>query len=152
MGLDTLGDVFEMPFKDPERRKEYLREYRKTHPDKRNRREYARNWRRRNKESYNAYQRAYCKKRGRRIKKLLMEFYGGKCACCEEERLEFLTINHKNGDGKRDRKMIGNKFYDYLYKLYRNGEKREDLEVLCWNCNCSFGLFGYCPHKERGNN
>jgi len=70
-----------------------------------------------------------------------------KCACCGEWRLEFLTLDHIDGGGNQHRKsgMTGRKFYLWL--------KREGFppgyRVLCMNCNCSIGFYGYCPHQKE---
>ncbi len=82
----------------------------------------------------------------RRTKMLKIEViahYGGKCTCCGETRIEFLALNHKNGDGleQRRRNGFGTAFYQYVRK-----EWPTDLNVLCHNCNVSLGMYGYCPH------
>ena len=73
--------------------------------------------------------------------------YGGECACCGESIKEFLTIDHINGDGAKDRKIrgVGHTFYRWLRK---NNWPQGRLQLLCWNCNCSKGTRGYCPHVE----
>lgn len=67
------------------------------------------------------------------------------CECCEEETLEFLTIDHINGGGtvhRREINMRGRNFYDWLRRQgYPPGYR-----VLCFNCNQSLGMNGYCPH------
>jgi hypothetical protein len=71
--------------------------------------------------------------------------YGGKCACCLESRIEFLTLDHINGDGKTHRKQVGRS------NVYRDVEKRgypATFRLLCFNCNCSRGIHGYCPHES----
>lgn len=73
--------------------------------------------------------------------------YGGKCACCGEKRDEFLTIDHINGGGCKDRKTRrGWTFYQWL-----RGQEypKENFRLLCWNCNCSRGFRGYCPHERE---
>ncbi len=65
------------------------------------------------------------------------------CACCLENLLEFLGIDHINGGGGRDKKIHKCNFYTWLEKLgYPNG-----FRVLCHNCNQSLGAYGYCPHQ-----
>lgn len=69
------------------------------------------------------------------------------CACCGEKSLEFLTIDHIDGNGHNDRKVHGSgvNFYHWLKKNnYPKG-----FRVLCYNCNCSLGHLGYCPHQEK---
>lgn len=82
-------------------------------------------------------------------KQKVIEAYGGKCACCNENTIEFLTIDHINNDGAEDRKKNGNKTGGKLYRwLIKNYFPRGEYQVLCFNCNCSKGFFGYCPHNK----
>lgn len=89
----------------------------------------------------------------------VIQLYGGKCACCGEANLAFLTIEHINGDGHLERKALNGGGATSLYLRLHNKPKRGDLEVLCQNCNTSryhnrlFG--GKCQHeidRELGNN
>jgi hypothetical protein len=77
-----------------------------------------------------------------------------KCECCGESHIEFLTIDHINGDGAKERREMkaaglnaakgGHEFYCLL-------EKRgfpAGYRVLCFNCNCARGFFGECPHER----
>jgi hypothetical protein len=81
-------------------------------------------------------------------KKIIIEQYGGKCICCGESHLEFLTIDHINNDGANERKITkqgtGGKLYRWLIK---NNFPKDNYQLLCYNCNCSKGFFGYCPHQ-----
>mgnify|MGYP001576203514 CR=1 FL=1 len=78
----------------------------------------------------------------------ILSAYGGKCACCGETQILFLTIDHVNDDGKQQR-LHGDHGCSYrLYrKLIREGFPAY-CQVLCFNCN--HGRFingGVCPHK-----
>lgn len=84
-----------------------------------------------------------CRARHRFVRTLVINHYGGKCACCGEKEYRFLTIDHKNNDGAQHRKTIGKTLY---YWLYQNGFPKE-FQILCWNCNCSRHFWGKCPHK-----
>ncbi|MEK6883367.1 MAG: hypothetical protein AABY22_27310 [Nanoarchaeota archaeon] len=66
------------------------------------------------------------------------------CACCGENNYFFLTLDHINNDGKKDRKL-GISFY---FKL-RNNNYPEGIQILCWNCNSAKGIFGVCPHNDK---
>jgi hypothetical protein len=74
--------------------------------------------------------------------------YGGKCVCCGETILAFLTIDHIDGNGRTERRLnnaIGNKWYSQLWKA----PVRTDLEIRCFNCNCGKQVNGgVCPHAE----
>jgi coproporphyrinogen III oxidase len=79
------------------------------------------------------------------MRDLVVDHYGGRCACCGEATREFLEIDHINGGGNKHRREIkcfGNKFYDWLIK----NDFPEGFQVLCSNCNMSKGRYGYCPH------
>jgi len=83
------------------------------------------------------------------VKMKIIEAYGGKCACCNEDTMEFLTIDHINNDGAEDRKKNGNKSGGKLYRwLIKNNFPKGDYQILCFNCNCAKGFFGYCPHNK----
>lgn len=74
-------------------------------------------------------------------------YSGGKprCACCGDEHMEFLTIDHINGDGKKHRYLSRNRT---LYKWIIDNNFPKDLRILCMNCNWSHGKHGYCPHNN----
>lgn len=83
------------------------------------------------------------------IKMKIIEAYGKKCFCCGETILEFLTIDHINNDGATDRRQNGNKSGGKLYRwLIKNNFPKEEYQLLCYNCNCAKGFFGYCPHNK----
>lgn len=85
-----------------------------------------------------------------RLKEQLVKAYGGKCVCCGETAIEFLTIDHINGKGAEHRRQLGSNtasgsnFYRWLRN---NGFPKDNFQLLCYNCNCSKGMNGYCPHK-----
>lgn len=85
------------------------------------------------------------RRKKRRLKLQVLELYGGHCACCGEENPWFLTIDHVNRDGAKERREKGKQVIRYDTYLK---EKREDLQVLCFNCNCAREHNnGVCPHK-----
>ncbi len=77
--------------------------------------------------------------------------YGGnppKCACCKENKYEFLCIDHIKGGGRKHRKKLGfggQVLYRWLVKY--NFPK--GFQVLCHNCNLAKGFYGKCPHKNK---
>lgn len=79
----------------------------------------------------------------------VLEAYGNKCDCCGASYPEHLTIDHKVKIGsikRKERGEWGGRFYDTIIKR----GFPDDYRCLCWNCNWSFGCYGYCPHqKER---
>jgi len=142
-----------MPYKDREKAKEYWKFYHSQPERKKQKRENQR----KNYHENIKLSRIEARKRGRkyRIKYrlLVLIHYGGdppKCACCGENHLEFLSIDHIHGGGDEERKKIGGSrscgsmvFYRWLIK---NGFP-DGYQVLCYNCNCAKGFYGYCPHQ-----
>jgi len=95
-------------------------------------------------EGHNRYLREWHRKGKERV----IEHYGGKCACCGETRIEFLTIDHKNNNGNEERRRLNRK----SWKLAVMRGFPDDLQILCYNCNMAKAHFGICPHeRERGN-
>lgn len=86
------------------------------------------------------------------IKHQVIEKYGNKCACCGESQIWFLTIDHINNDGAKDRKenfgRTNPATMSWYLKLKRE-PNRKDLQVLCFNCNLGKQLNGgICPHHK----
>lgn len=91
-----------------------------------------------NREHYLATHASRTSKRRRDV----LEHYGGKCACCGELSFEFLSIDHINGGGNKQKREMGrHKMWNWLHK-----DRPEGFRVLCHNCNQSLGAYGYCPH------
>lgn len=86
-----------------------------------------------------------------RTKQAAIEAYGGKCACCGEDRLVFLTIEHTWKNGAEHRKELGS--YGSGTRLYRWLKKAGyptdlGLGVLCFNCQMA-SFWGVCPHQDE---
>ncbi len=105
-------------------------------------REYHTAWRRKNPEKCAAS----AKKYQQRLKQDLFEAYGAVCACCGEDEITFLTVEHSNGDGKEHRARVGNNVYHDLKR--RGFPQGEGIEVLCMNCNFARRFDNTCPHKK----
>ena len=88
-----------------------------------------------------------------KLRKTVIESYGGKCVCCEEANFAFLSIDHINGGGNQHRKELfgrtgsSHSFYRWLKK---NGFP-EGFQVLCHNCNFAKWRYGKCPHQNCEN-
>ena len=74
--------------------------------------------------------------------------YGGKCACCGETEVKFLSFDHINGGGNKHRKLIGGKVVRWL----KRNNYPKDIQILCHNCNLAKGFYGECPHKTNAPN
>lgn len=75
--------------------------------------------------------------------------YGGnppRCACCGETEIKFLTIDHIAGNGVEHRKQI--KDTSVARWIISNGFP-DGFQILCYNCNCSKGFYGQCPHQDN---
>jgi len=68
-----------------------------------------------------------------------------KCACCGEDHLEFLTIDHINGNGAEHRREIGKT--REMFQWLKSNDYPPGFQVLCFNCNCAKGSNGTCPHE-----
>jgi hypothetical protein len=79
----------------------------------------------------------------------VMQMYGGRCACCGETQIEFLTIDHINGNGIEHRASLGisKSNHSSFYAKLAQEPKRDDLMILCANCHMAKDLFGGCPHQ-----
>ena len=78
--------------------------------------------------------------------------YGGKCACCGDKNIIFLTVDHINGNGSEHRKsiqsnykMTGTNFYRWLRK---HNYPKDNYQILCFNCNFAKHTLGICPHQH----
>ena len=83
-----------------------------------------------------------------KLKTEAINAYGGKCVCCGEPEVKFLTLDHidKNGDKHRKELRVeaGVPFYAKLKKL---GYPDCGLQVMCANCHIAKDKYGQCPHK-----
>lgn len=100
----------------------------------------SRAYRKRNRKIVNQKARDKTKKR----KILVITHYGKKCICCGDIHIEFLSINHPNGDGAKHRRKIGQ---GYLYLWLIKNNFPDGFEVMCMNCNWGSRNTGICPHK-----
>ncbi len=80
--------------------------------------------------------------------------YGGKCACCGESQIEFLTIDRiddadgRLADAQEDvtmEKVTSRQGIEY-YGWLRMKRYPEGYRVLCTNCRMARIIYGYCPH------
>ena len=87
-----------------------------------------------------------------KLKLEVMTHYGRVCACCKEDQIEFLAIDHIHGHGAADRlEKTGRKNGSggVFYRKLRQLGYPEGYRVLCHNCNMAIGCFGYCPHQSQ---
>lgn len=106
--------------------------------------EFARAYRQRHPERVARLQSEENKRRNRRLKLEMLQAYGPNCACCGEAHIEFLTLEHLNGDGKAHRREVGAS--GVYADLKRRGWPRDGYTVLCMNCNWASRGGRTCPH------
>lgn len=126
--------------------KEYMREYNRKYyqKNKEAKREYNRQHQAKNREKYRQAARTY--HADIRLKVLAAYSKGTiKCACCGEQEIKFLGIDHINGRKNEPIKRTGRNFYLYLLRTPYD----DNLQVLCHNCNYAKGFYGSCPHASR---
>jgi hypothetical protein len=121
-------------------------------------------WVARNRESFNAYQRAYRKtahgseaekkKQKRTIENLreaVFSHYGRKCVCCGESNPKLLSLDHIDNDGHKDRRKLWGKNRIGGWVFYRWVVRwgfPKNIQTLCLGCNSGKSIGnGVCPHQ-----
>jgi hypothetical protein len=130
-----------MGYSDLQKNREWFKEYRKTHP-----RDYKREY---DQEYRKAHPNTTRQNQDYRLRVKLEVFnaYGGaRCACCGEEHIEFLSLDHIGNNGAEHRKSVP---ATTLYNWIRKNGFPPGFQVLCMNCNFAKGHFGKCPHQEH---
>lgn len=83
--------------------------------------------------------------RRHKLRREVIQGYGGKCSCCGENEYAFLELDHINNDG-HVHKMIG-LVSGKLHKYVKDNGYPPVLQVLCGNCHRAKTSFGKCPHQ-----
>jgi hypothetical protein len=132
--------------------KEHQKRYKEKNKDKV--RQWQKTWRDKHREQWREIQKRYRIQTNERRKELskeykykIIEHYGQKCSCscgCSETYIENLTIDHIQGLNGQKR-LSGLEFYRWIIK----NNYPKDLRILCWNCNCCRGLYGYCVREKK---
>lgn len=81
----------------------------------------------------------------KRLREEVIQHYGSRCVCCGTRRIEFLLMRPAQGNElAHAMKKIKTTLPWWLKKHgYPKGYR-----VLCYNCDMSIKLYGYCPHKS----
>ena len=89
----------------------------------------------------------------RRLKDEVYAAYGGyECKCCGVTEATFLSIDHMNNDGAKQRKELHGKTPGYLYTYLRRNKFPAGYQVLCMNCQVGkHRNGGVCPHQVTRN-
>jgi hypothetical protein len=99
-----------------------------------------------------AYHRVSQTNRNRTHRWAVLVGYGGdppRCACCGEQTVEFLCLDHVNSDAPADRKRFSTHLVFFTYLIKNNFPDRDRYQVLCHNCNLAKGFYGECPHERQ---
>ena len=82
------------------------------------------------------------------LRKEVIEHYGGKCAYCGQDRIEFLCLDHiDNGRGNpADRSHGAGKVF---YSWVKRNNYPTNLQVLCHNCNMAKELYNIKPSNNN---
>lgn len=102
--------------------------------------DYHRRWRALNRDKWNANS----KRQQDKLRRLVFDHYGWRCACCDEDHPEFLTIDHINEGGNAHRRT----FTGPIYRLFKKLGFPPEYQTLCWNCNAAKSIKGGCPHQR----
>lgn len=89
-----------------------------------------------------------CAVRIERIRQKIWDRYGRTCACCGEDNQGFLTLDHIEGNGSKERRETGRSGVGFYHLLLRRGLP-EGFQTLCFNCNCAKHRYGVCPHQQQ---
>lgn len=88
---------------------------------------------------------------------LVLENLGDSCKCCGESDRKFLTVDHINSDGWKEKTYEtsnGRAGRALWGKVIREGYPKDRYQILCYNCNCgrdkSEGKI--CPHNSADLN
>lgn len=103
-------------------------------------------WKDANRERLREYNRAWRTS----AKSEVLRHYGTSCECCGEDDVRFLTIDHRDGNGRRHRAEIGRRTGPSFYRWLKAQGFPEGYAVLCFNCNCGRSVNGgVCPHRAQ---
>ena len=121
-------------------------------------------WIERNKAKYAKYMKSYREKHSKRLSEngivhrrkakldAVRHYSNGSmvCKCCGESEIDFLTIDHVNGGGTKERKSTGRGGQSFAIWLRKQGYPK-GFQILCYNCNCAKAFCKVCPHERIKN-
>ena len=98
--------------------------------------------------SYQKYKEKY-KRENDLLRERVLAAYGHKCECCGEDRKEFLALDHIDGGGQKHRRSLGLSGGTGFHRWLEKNNYPPTIRILCHNCNCALGFYGYCPHERE---
>jgi hypothetical protein len=84
-------------------------------------------------------------RRARPLRRRIIETLGSACECCGETIKASLTIDHRQNDGWKERRIFPNVRVLYRH-IIAEGVPRDRYQVLCRNCHESKNERGECAH------
>jgi hypothetical protein len=142
--------------RDPERHRRRMQEWREANRERA--REHSKGWRNRKLAEgtpeevarIRQMERDKTKRNQAKLRDDVFEAYGGYiCACCGETEPKFLSIDHINNDGGKERKSgLYNSSGTAFYLWLRKNAFPPGYQVLCMNCQVGkHRNGGVCPHQ-----
>jgi hypothetical protein len=133
------------------------KEYKRKHyiENKEKYKENQKRWLEKNSKYYKEYKGGWYRDNATRLKDyrlkqrtIVYRHYGNKCACCGEDNIKFLSIDHVNNDGHNERKSRGGSSDQIIRRIILNNFP-DTYQVLCFNCNLGKSRNGgICPHID----
>ena len=65
----------------------------------------------------------------------IINILGGECIKCKFSDIRALQIDHIDGGGHIQQKQMGGRYYVYKYYLENKDLIKNELQLLCANCN-----------------
>ena len=87
----------------------------------------------------------------RRVRRMAFEHYGLACVCCGEDRDQFLSMDHINGDGGEHRRTLKGQGVTNIFQWLKAHNYPPGFQTLCFNCNLARGFSGLCHDHESFN-
>ena len=93
----------------------------------------------------------YWREHHQRLKREMVAAYGGKCECCGEDEITFLSLDHADGGGSRHRTAHGNSriIRDLRDAGWPRVTEYGSLRLLCMNCQFGYMHGRTCPHQLK---
>jgi hypothetical protein len=114
-----------------EKFKQYMKIYTKIH--EKELKEKAKIYWEKNKQRFKERKIEYWKKRNNQLRNAIFDKFGNKCARCGFSDVRALQIDHINGGGGREKKMLKNNNWALFQKVLADTTGK--YQLLCANCN-----------------
>jgi hypothetical protein len=85
-----------------------------------------------------------------KLKVQVVDAYGGRCACCGETEIAFLSVDHIHGGGNKHRRSLDKRYgFGGIYEWLRDqGFPKDEFRILCMNCQIATRYGRECPHQK----